>query len=91
MFQEYTFSSQMTVKIVLCKNMITYWHSTLSDVTVYSTYGTLQCPNHYVAASTHWRFFPCDLIMIQNWCHLYLIFHYPTKCMCIETLCIHVQ
>ena len=46
---------------------------------------------HYVAASTHLRFLPDDLIMIQNWCHLYLIFHYPNKCMCTEALCIHVQ
>ena len=24
--------------------------------------------------------------MIQNWCHLYLISHDPTKCMYIEAL-----
>ena len=39
---------------------------------------------HYVAASTRWRLLPYDLIMIQNLCHLYLIFHYPTKGMYIE-------
>ena len=34
---------------------------------------------------------PYDLIMYSKLYHLYLMFHYPTKCMCIEALCIHVQ
>ena len=29
--------------------------------------------------------------MIQYWCHLYWIIHYPTKCRCIEALCIQVH
>ena len=47
--------------------------------------------NHNVAASTRCRLFPYDPTMTQSRCHLYLIFHYPTTCMCIEALCIHVQ
>ena len=46
---------------------------------------------HYVAASTHCRFLPYDLITIQNWCHLYWILHYSTQFICIEPFFIHVQ